>query len=119
MAKTMTLIISSLPVEQLCDCYFTLMATTCFLIIADEATVRKPMVGSEGAIPLSVQLLAHASSGLTVWPGVGFSGRSKKVPRSGHNSVWGFAARDASRSACHTAQYATQKSQESRAVSGS
>ena len=42
MAKAMTLIISSLPVEQLCDCYFTLMATTCFLIIE-----MKPQLGSQ------------------------------------------------------------------------
>lgn len=59
MAKAMSLIISSLLVEQLRDCYFTLMATTCFLIIADEATVRKPMVGSEGARPFVWLALLH------------------------------------------------------------
>lgn len=63
MAKVMTLIISPLLVEQLHDCYFTLMATTCFLTIADGTTVRKLTVGSEGTVPGSVWLLAHASSG--------------------------------------------------------
>lgn len=49
------------------------------------------MVGSEGAVPVSVWLLA--SSGLTVRPG--FSGGSKKALAQGTAS---FAARDASRS---------------------